>query len=178
MKSESWRRWMAAALLLVTALAAGAKDAGNTLWLGANETKGGDMGRGLLIREQVRQSILIAAREEMGLATRDATLREFDPANPQTTDVQLQVDLRKSLKVEILREGTKVWQGETGLRIGAALHDGLTETCEAWSRNEFVAALTIAGFTPAAQPVGKAADHKGAQVGEDIVALLPRMNVV
>ena len=40
----------------------------------------------LEIREQVRQAILIAARDEMGLSTRDAALREFDPAAPGARD--------------------------------------------------------------------------------------------
>jgi len=135
MDHTSCRSGAVAALVSVAIWAAAASGAAkDVISLGAQETRGTDMGRGLLIREQVRQAILIAAREEMGLTTRDAALRECDPVSPETTDVRLEVDLRKSLKVEILQGANSVWQAEQRLQIGSKLHEGLTATCEAWSR--------------------------------------------
>src|SRR6266852_146511 len=38
-----------------------------------------DVDGGLLIRELVRQAVLLAARDGLGVTTRDAVLGEFDP---------------------------------------------------------------------------------------------------
>jgi tetratricopeptide (TPR) repeat protein len=50
----------------------------------------------LLIREIVRQAVLIAARDELGLSTRDATLRESMPAGAADSALQIDVQTAES----------------------------------------------------------------------------------
>jgi tetratricopeptide (TPR) repeat protein len=133
------------------------------------------MGRGLLIREQVRQAILIAARDEMGLATRDAALREIDPADPDAIGVHLDVSFPKSsIDVQLLRGGKAVWSGRMVRPNKSTLHVNLTEACEPWSRRQFVEALTAAGFKPAPRPAAKAGDTPP----DGVDALLAQMSFV
>lgn len=71
---------------------------------------------GMLVRELMRQSLLIAARDELGLSTRDRTLREtFAVAQPQSTfrpalELQGTVDVSRSFRLTMFRnraDGTK-----------------------------------------------------------------------
>jgi hypothetical protein len=167
------------ALLFITlfALKASAADAApETILLGANETKSDNMGKGLLIREQVRQAILMAAREDMGLTTRDEALREFDflAAGADVTDVRLDVDLSKRVLIEVFRAGSKVWSGEMQISNDIRLHMPLTDRCNDYSHKEFVEALKAAGFHQTERP--KAPEH--AELADGIAARMFEMNFV
>src|SRR5947208_7733893 len=59
----------------------------------------------LLLRELIRQSVLIAARDGLGLPTRDEALRE-EALDGQRLDVTVQADARESLRFR-LRRGSK-----------------------------------------------------------------------
>ena len=173
-------RYRVFALLAVSLAGLGARGAADggpeMVLLGANETMCDNMGKGLLIREQVRQAILIAAREELGLTTRDAALREFDPsaAGADLTDVRLNVDISKRVQIELFRAGSKVWSGEMQISNEMRLHMPLTDRCNDYSHKEFVEALKAAGFHPTARP--KAPEN--AELAEGISARMFEMNFV
>ena len=122
--------------------------------------------RGLLLRELVRQALLVAAREELGLPTRDRTLREPFPETEtgagETTDLlqgSIQVissipgrlpdvtSLRVSVFVEQPPEARMLW--ETELAIGEPswhLIESLSEQLEELSRTRLPGILKDAGF--------------------------------
>ena len=81
---------------------------------------------GLLLREILRQAVLIAARDELGLSTRDETLREFnkqDDASRQILDIQTTALVRDKYVV-MLQHGpavarTVLWHKEIALPSGS-----------------------------------------------------------
>jgi tetratricopeptide (TPR) repeat protein len=126
-------------------------------------------GAGLYVRELVRQSILIAARDEMGLTVRDQALREL-PAQPESAEgaVVLDVNTRsvayERIEVEIARidaQGaravllTRTWP----LRAREQPNSGMPELIDLFaglSSGEFVEMLKKAGFE--AKPLPPAND--------------------
>jgi tetratricopeptide (TPR) repeat protein len=117
----------------------------------------------LLVRELVRQALLIAARDELGLHTRDAVLRECDP----TTDGQLppdafampalQLDVHKGPKVGQLVEqlfqlnGTQTLVSQDTIKApeagwGGTAIDKFLPSCELLSRQQDLDQLKALGF--------------------------------
>ena len=68
---------------------AAAAGAAQVLCLDSNQPVKVRPRQSLLVRELVRQAVLIAAREELGLPTRDAALREPFPAGARVLDVEV-----------------------------------------------------------------------------------------
>lgn len=110
------------------------------------------LGTGLLRREMYRQGLLLAAREELGLTTRDAALGEVAPHGlPSAHRIRVQV---KSLdqrppRVVTVEAGSGasakvVWLGES--RYGVAEEpNAAAGWAEQFSREDFVTALQRAG---------------------------------
>lgn len=149
------------------------------LFLDASPTNPGDdeeVHGGLLIRELVRQAILIAARDGLGVVTRDSVLGEFDPDKfqPGQLHVITRAQSRKSLKV-YLEQGPigsriGVWEKEIPLSskmpplmvnktiVQATVRDKeidyqeLAATWEKLSRTELTKALESAGFKRSSIP--------------------------
>ncbi|HTM53038.1 MAG TPA: hypothetical protein VL175_03380 [Pirellulales bacterium] len=122
-------------------------------------------GGSLLVREIARQAVLLAAREEMGLSTRDMALRESMPAEGDcktvgfkvtghfTAALALRLEWSQSVSdsVEHKIEITEAWP--------PAVFDysQFANRCEALSREALVASLTKAGFeSKARKPAGTA----------------------
>src|ERR1051326_3356303 len=62
---------------------------------------------GLLIRELARQTVLLTARDELGLATRDAVLGEFDPRQePDGLHITTRAYTGKNLEITLERGPT------------------------------------------------------------------------
>lgn len=138
---------------------------------------------GSLTREIIRQAFLIAARDEMGLCTRDGATGEIvlvsDPAAPTFPVeflISLQVDLNKAIvNLEASRPiASGKWlnweSGPMQFKGPLRLEDLLT-SAEAWSRKEFVQVLRQAGFQKRASTPSDAVDA-GSDVKEhlDVIA--------
>ncbi len=108
----------------------------------------------ILMRELVRQAVLIAARDGLGLSTRDMSLREF--SSPQTGDQNEPFDCEaaiisgKKIDIRLRRnegEGkTWKWQKEVPLPAGPVDYLRVVELMEKLSRKEFVEAFQQAGI--------------------------------
>src|SRR5438270_10993149 len=75
---------------------------------------------GLLVRELARQAVLIAARDELGLATRDQTLREpFPQGAGKEVEIHTHGILDKTLTIELTRDGgrEKLWSAQVPLKV-------------------------------------------------------------
>ena len=108
--------------------------------------EGADSRGPLLVRELMRQAVLIAARDELGLATRDEALREPIPEEEQAS-VLMSVTTGESAVFK-LRRGSKVFSRiELDYKGREANYDVLVSKFEKLSRHELVAALRSAGFT-------------------------------
>ena len=106
----------------------------------------------LLLRELTRQALLIAARDELGAATRDQTLCEQFPDGAIVIDIVTAAHTRPpaTLTVKLQTGNPPRSIGEVSVqlrRVPGRSFDCLQiiEQAEAWSRNEFVAALKQAG---------------------------------
>jgi tetratricopeptide (TPR) repeat protein len=188
-----WRGGLANGLVaaLVTGLvvAAGAggvvaqnvDPAAGVVLLGAGDTEGEVFARGVLLREQVRQALLLAAREELRLGTRDLALREFDAGKQPAVTIRVKVDGNEA-RIELFRPGAGdaarpgelAWSGVMALPFSEGAEcvrqDALAEVCEGWSRREFVEALKALGYQARAAPQQGAAaelpDGLGSKVGD------------
>jgi hypothetical protein len=116
-----------------------------------------------LVREILRQAILIAARDELGLSTRDMALRETIASEANDVTQPLDVHTAQSLgKFVRIRLGKLGGAGPVLFyekQIPAALQKGgvfsyleLAAAAEALSRTELVDALKRAGFSGQANP--------------------------
>ncbi len=104
----------------------------------------------LLLRELVRQAVLIAARDELGLATRDQSLREDMPDG--RLDVTLAIDGKESLAFRVRRAKKTIFKKELPFAGANAKYDKLVSQLEALSRGELVAALRSADVTGERRP--------------------------
>lgn len=120
---------------------------------------------GLLVREIVRQSILMAGRDGLGLSTRDRTLGEPFPDGATTLTVRTLAVPGKSVRVRIGRKAAPdaplLWDQEIPLPPGGLDYAALVKACEALSRGAFIDVLKAAGLkgTPNAKAErGKVSD--------------------
>ncbi len=118
---------------------------------------------GSMGRELIRQSILIAAREELGLSTLDGTLDELVLTTDSPTSYPLQMDMTLEsrdevtgdIRVQIVlsRYGadgkTSRWTSPSVKMSTTQSLIELAEQVEPFSRKEFVAALKEMGYTAA-----------------------------
>lgn len=107
---------------------------------GAEPDLAGGAHGGLLVREIVRQAVLIAGRDGLGLATRDHALRE--PLGERPLSIRTRAVLGKQVAVRVARGTDVLWEQE----IPFADYAGLVKACEALSRGAFVEVLKKAGF--------------------------------
>ena len=106
---------------------------------------------GLLLREISRQALLIAARDQLGLPTRDETLGEVDEGAAQAFDVATFVAPKQLYRVRLSRGGQSVWEKELPIeqRRGAAVDiEQLVTQFELLSRKEIPDAFKQAGIKP------------------------------
>ncbi|MEN6459123.1 MAG: tetratricopeptide repeat protein [Thermoguttaceae bacterium] len=108
-----------------------------------------------LSQELMRQSLLIAARDEMGLTTRDARLGDAMPTEGEGGAMEISVPAANPSTIEILRGSyprQEVVARRQLSRLGAELeYVPLVEELEQRSRNFFGDALRTAGYRP--QPI-------------------------
>jgi tetratricopeptide (TPR) repeat protein len=112
--------------------------------------------QGQLAREIVRQALLIAAREELGLTTRDAWLGDPMPSARDNAPLDLEATPGEPSRVTILRGSgpNRAAIGHHDLDVAAGLdYRKLVVDMEGLSRREFVAALKQAGFAGKPNPL-------------------------
>jgi tetratricopeptide (TPR) repeat protein len=105
--------------------------------------------KGLLARELVRQALLVAARDELGVLTRDYWLGEPMPAAGGEAPLDLAVTPGNPNRIEILRgvEAERKVVADVELRLGARdYYPGLISAVERLSRTGLVESLKKAGF--------------------------------
>ncbi len=116
---------------------------------------------GLLLRELARQAVLIAAREELGLGTRDATLGEFvrDDAPERSPHIKTRAVIGRGFRIWLEQDGpagrSTVWDREIPLADKDIDYLALTTELEKLSRTEMVTALLKAGFKKDADRPGR-----------------------
>lgn len=124
---------------------------------------------GLLMRELVRQAVLLAAREELGAATRDQTLREDVSAaegQPAPLGVTMIAVPMQSLTFRLWQEQGEgrrpLFERKIGMPPSATMvtlnYVALAEAMESLSRRELVETLRGAGFDGTANPRDAAAE--------------------
>src|SRR5207253_11358341 len=97
---------------------------------------------GLLLREIVRQAILLAAREELGLSTRDAVLGEVrGPDSGPRLDVRTKVVPGAAYEITVEAGSAVVWKKEIPLPPGPVDYLALVTAAEKLPRDEIAAAL-------------------------------------
>lgn len=149
---------IAGAIAIYWYFAAGAP---KTLHLAAREAERdkGPLPGHLLLRELARQAVLIAGRDQLGLSTRDMTLREDVPPNVEGKAISLDVLTNarpgRNLRVRVFPYGAPeaelapLFDGKLDQQ---PLPDKVTnyvyyvEELEALSRNELVEVLRMQGF--------------------------------
>lgn len=109
-------------------------------------------GRGHLQHELLRQALMIAARDQMGLTTRDRTLRDSFPEKQRTPPlmgVAFQTVRPKTLVLTVFREGDTrpdvLWEGSQEAAAELTTEAFVT-IAERLSRKELVEALGKAGY--------------------------------
>jgi tetratricopeptide (TPR) repeat protein len=111
---------------------------------------------GLLIREIVRQAILIAARDGLGLQTRDQVLGEIFPETATVLKVHTKALPGKSVAVRISRKDAVLLEKEIPLPAGGTIdYAALVHEAEALSRGAFIDVLKSAGFQGKTNPKGE-----------------------
>jgi tetratricopeptide (TPR) repeat protein len=165
MRSAFWQRFSIVVLSLASYAHAAAADptskdgAPVTLCLSAAEPdfKVPHASGRLLVREIARQAMLISARDELGLATRDMTLRETMPSTTtdrvQAINVSTAESADKFVRLRLTRgsgdEMTVLYEKEIPLPLASDKtvdYLGLVVAAEQLSRSEIVDALRTAGF--------------------------------
>ncbi|HTL30150.1 MAG TPA: hypothetical protein VL282_13050, partial [Tepidisphaeraceae bacterium] len=114
-----------------------------------------EMDASLLLREVLRQAVLIAARDELNLPTRDAAVRE--PMNPAVKTLTLHFSAAKgapiSFSLSVTGQQQPLFESKIDTPPTPYVHRNclpIAQTAEAMSRKEFVKALQDAGFQKAA----------------------------
>jgi tetratricopeptide (TPR) repeat protein len=106
--------------------------------------------RRLLVRELVRQAFLLAARDELGLLTRDYWLGEPMPGPEGPAALDLVVGNGRPVRVELWKgtgkDRSKIGQGRLELRGNILWHPRLATEMESFSRTKCVEVLKMAGF--------------------------------
>lgn len=135
-------------------------------------------------RELVRQALLIAARDEMRLHTRDATLHEALPNDGKTVEVlpieRANLDGKWSLKLVPWEEGVEPHDAEPAWSTtydyepsGTKMYADVVPKLEADSRGAFIEGLQAAGVEPAAaNDPAKPSDETTAEKKKQLAATL------
>jgi tetratricopeptide (TPR) repeat protein len=126
---------------------------GSVIYLEANHEKYHFRYRGMIVQELFRQAVLIAARDGMGLQTRDASLREWRGKPPQ--DNTLEMDFPDAQI--ILREGPDPshvrWRQDYAATQWTDDLADLVEKTEKMSRDVFPSALHKDGWSGSANAI-------------------------
>jgi len=135
---------------------------------------------GMLQRELIRQAILLAAREELGLSTRDSMLREEFPNDSEgrsPLDVIVAGTTTRRLKTTIFRAGKTdweiLWNDRLRLDDDGPVLDQILEHAEKLSRTEFPAMLLQAGYVK-----GTATIRGDAKLDDETLDLLDTFQTV
>ena len=108
-----------------------------------------DSSGSLISRELIRQAILIAGREELGLSTRDATLREPFPQSAAKEYPPIHIKTLttpKYLQIDLWRDNDPQGRAKYSRRLDVGTDFVFSEAMERLSRGEFVEYIKRAGY--------------------------------
>ena len=158
---------------------------GTVVLRNSRRTPGPDLYGGMIIRELMRQSFLIAARDELSLYTRDMALKEaggeFSLAKNQLLDVRCYPKLGKNLKIEVrklAKDKSRTSLLQTVHPMPKKILDSYSlldihvflDLAEKHSRGDFVITLKKAGY--AGKPLKQSPNLK---VPDDVEQALNKM---
>jgi len=133
---------------------------------------------GLLVRELVRQAILIAARDELGLPTRDSSLEDkIGSKDPNALEIQTTCDPKGkvSISIKLGEKWQSDWKYETEVNYspieGLVNYRELSEKLEQLSRTEIPKALESARFAKQQVPSRKPTAEVEADLQECVARL-------
>jgi|GEM_PF-5170824 len=119
-------------------------------------TSAGNQHSGRLAREIARQALLIAAREELGLTTRDFWLDDARPKSDGIPQIEIDASPGSPNLLEILSgpfgQQELIWQRELPLSAWVFDYRDWVRQLETMSRTQFVAALEQAGYARRPRP--------------------------
>jgi len=155
-----WRTGIIVAMLIAPHAHGADPAAQRTLYLTDSAPSRPHSATRILQRELYRQALLIAARDELRLATRDQALREWETApSPEETLDATEKSRERNFQVqavdgkhEVLQQATLFPRPEKGAALRSRLV-GFCETDEELSRTAFVALLQARGFKAEGPPM-------------------------
>ena len=129
--------------------------------------------RGILTREFMRQALLIAAREELGLVVRDELLGDVMPSESNPARMTMGVVLGNGVRKLRISKADRTTGGSQSYSLGpnGLVNDRVYEQTEALSRGEFVRILKGFGFR--GKPIPR---NTAAKVPEEAERLLQKMS--
>ena len=135
---------------------------------------------GLLLRQIVLQGVALAGREELGLVTRDISLRELATGSGEQNTSALEVvavsQPLNELLFGVFQQRRGQWDAifDDDLRFPSDnLLERITTAIESRTRNELVSALKSSGFEPHARPISR----DSAEVPSQAVELAAKLNI-
>jgi tetratricopeptide (TPR) repeat protein len=120
---------------------------GNVLWLQANQAKYPYCYKGMIARELFRQAVLIAARDGLGLQTRDASLREWHGEPASQNGLGMDFEGEGVVLHDIQSPGYPRWRHSYDANSWPSDLDSIVESNEKMSRGDFVGVLRKAGWS-------------------------------
>lgn len=139
----------------------------------------------LIERELVRQAFLLAAREELGLPTRDAALGEIPPSRSEIRQFPFRIYVRKVAETVPAADNSQNYHSKLNVELGhwrqeeydvlerfslpitsAALESLVTE-CETLARTRFVKRLNESGYAGEQPPPSETEEPTGPPVESD-----------
>jgi tetratricopeptide (TPR) repeat protein len=120
---------------------------GRAIWLAASQDKYHFRYCGMIAQELFRQAVLIAARDSLGLQTRDASLREWRGTPPPENTLEMDFHGTQIILHEVHDSKVVRWHRDyAAVRWPDDLAD-LVEITEKMSRDDFVTALRKEGWS-------------------------------
>jgi len=158
-------------ILITAAIAAPAL--AKPFYLRPNRVQAGLPTRGLLMQEILRQSVLIAARDELGLQTRDGHLREWRGNVPMEFAQEMSFGPTNVMLADKPGSKVSVWSHDYPADW-ITDYSALVENAESMSRNEFVAVIEKDGWTGSPNDVKESAPAPAD--GENLLAEMEQLS--
>jgi hypothetical protein len=115
------------------------------VWLGSNFGTGPFDCPGQITQEIYRQALLIAARDELGLQTRDESLREWRTMSPHSSTLRILFEGPRAYLIDMANPQLALWENRY-TRDMPNRYPRMIEEAEDLSRHKFVALLKQRGW--------------------------------
>jgi tetratricopeptide (TPR) repeat protein len=126
---------------------------GSALWLQTNDQPEAFPYQGIIAQELFRQAVLIAARDGLGLQTRDASLREWRGTSPPDNTLEMEFNGDNVILHEVPNASNVRWRHNYGSGKWPDELADLVDKTEKMSRDDFPTALHKDGWSGSADAV-------------------------